>query len=252
MRDKKNKKRFIEIDLLRGIAIILMIFGHLLWDLDYFNLVPINNFAYSTLQKIVPTLFFLLVGISITLGRKKNELIEGNKKTYRKKLFVRGFKIFNLGMLLTIFSLIFISSRPVFFGVLHCIGISVVLSIFFLKYRYANICLGLSFIIIGLFISNINLSNPSIFHLIIGLHQSNIWMYTVDYFPLLPWFGVTLLGIGFGDLLYESDKRRFKLPDLSKYRPAKLFSWFGRHSLEIYLVHQPLLAGIIYVFMGSF
>ena len=252
MKSSKNSKRFIEIDLLRGLAILLMVFGHVLWDLDYFNLIPVNGFVYSTLQKIVPTLFFLLAGVSIVLGRKKKVLDGQSKKAYNEKLFVRGLKIFTLGVVLTIFSLIIMPERPILFGVLHCIGLSVVLSVFFLKYRFANLFFGLSFIILGLFISNIHFSNPSIFHLVVGLHQSNAWMYTIDYFPLLPWFGVTLLGIGIGDLLYAGDKRRFKFPDLSKYRPAKTFSWLGRHSLEIYLFHQPALISILYLFIRFF
>ena len=254
MTSSKKTKRFLEIDLLRGLAISLMVFGHILWDLDYFNIIPMNGFIYSTLQKIVPTLFFLLVGISIILSQKKKMLDKEKRKKGYELLFVRGFKIFNLGVILTIFSLIFLPARPVFFGVLHCIGFSIVLSIFFLKYKYSNLFLGLLFVIIGLYISSIDFANPSLFHLIIGLHQTNIWQYTVDYFPLLPWFGVTLIGMGIGDIMYDCDKRRFKLPAiaLSNYRPAKAFSWAGRHSLEIYLIHQPILAGVIYVVMCCF
>ena len=252
MKQSKNSKRFIEIDLLRGFAIILMVFGHILWDLDYFNIVPINNIVYSTLQKIVPTLFFLLVGISIAIVYSKYYSKKEKIDVVNKKLIIRGLKIFNLGVILTIFSLIFLPTRPIIFGVLHCIGFSIVLSVLFLRYRIANLFIGLSFIILGLFISNIAISNPSIFHLIIGLRQPNIWMYTVDYFPLLPWFGVTLVGVGLGNIMYDGDKRCFKFPDLTKYRPAKICSWIGRHSLEIYLIHQPVLAGFMYLFIRSF
>ncbi len=70
---KHSSKRFFEIDMLRGLAIVLMIFGHILWDLDYFGVAPINNDAYSLLQKIVPPLFFLLVGVSLVVGKKKIE-----------------------------------------------------------------------------------------------------------------------------------------------------------------------------------
>ena len=249
MRSSKNSKRFIEIDLLRGLAIFLMVFGHLLWDLDYFNLIPMNNLIYSALQKIVPPLFFLLVGISLVLSRKKT--MKDKIKIYNEKIFIRGMKIFNLGVILTIFSLLAIPDRPVMFGVLHCIGLSIVLSIYFLKYRAANMFLGLSLIIMGLFLSNIDFSSPSIFHLIIGMHQSNIWMYTVDYFPLLPWLGFVLLGAGIGDVLYDKDKRKFRFPDISKYKPARMFSWLGRHSLEIYILHQPVLAGIMYILIKT-
>jgi len=73
--------------------------------------------------------------------------------------------------------------------------------------------------------------------------------YTIDYFPLLPWLGVCLLGIALGDIMYKDNKRRFPLPDLSKYRPSKLFSWLGQHSLAIYLLHQPVIAGVLFLFL---
>lgn len=243
---KPSSKRFIEIDMLRGLAIILMIFGHILWDLDYFGLVPMNNVIYSFLQKTVPPLFFLLVGISLIVSKKKIENMPfKDEKDYYKRLFVRGFKVFILGMVLTIFSLIFITGKPVIFGVLHCIGLSIILSAPFLKYRRYALVFALLLIFTGLFTTQFTLENPTIFHLVVGLHQADIWRYTVDYFPLLPWLGVTLLGIVIGDLLYCGDKRRFRMPDLSRYRPAKLFQWAGQHSLGLYLIHQPIIAGTL-------
>ncbi len=243
-----NPKRFIELDLFRGLAIILMIFGHILWDLDYFGLMSINNSLYSGLQRIVPPLFFTIVGISIIVSRKKKQLPSAKEKQYNINLLIRGLKIFNLGMILTIITMIAIPDRPVYFGVLHCIGLSIILCVPFLKLRFYNLIIAISMIIAGLLIGQFTIQNPTIFHLIFGLHESDIWSHTVDYFPLLPWMGATLFGMTIGDYLYCGNKRRFKMPDLSRYRPAKIFSWFGQHSLEIYLLHQPVIAGFMYVF----
>jgi len=247
---KPNQQRFIEIDMLRGVAILLMIFGHFLWDLYYFGFIPLNSSIYAALQSFVPQLFFILVGISLIVSKKRIETktIEEENKYY-KRLFVRGLRIFSLGMILTTGSLIVMPEMPVFFGVLHCIGLSIVLSIPVLKYRnYA-----LSFALIVLFVSLIFVQhptkNPTLFHLILGMHQENVWAYTVDYFPLVPWFGITLLGIAVGDWLYCGDKRRFRMPDLSRYKPVKMFQWAGQHSLVIYLLHQPIIAGTLTLFM---
>jgi uncharacterized membrane protein len=247
---KHSSNRFIEIDMLRGIAIILMIFGHILWDLDYFGMVPMNSGIYSALHKTVPPLFFLLVGIGLIVSKKKieNKTLEDEKKYY-KRLFERGLKIFGLGMIITIGSLIFMPERVVFFGVLHCIGLSVVLSAPFLKYRNYALLFAMLFIFAGTLMAQYPVENPTIFHLTVGLHQADVWRYTVDYFPLLPWFGISLLGIAIGDRLYCGNKRRFRMPDLSRYRPAKLFQWAGQHSLGLYLLHQPIIAGALAVFM---
>jgi len=245
-----TSQRFIEIDMLRGLAILLMVFGHLLWDLDHFGISPINNTLYSTLQGFVPHLFFVLVGMGIIVSKKKIENKPNiDENLFYKRLILRGLKIFGLGMILTIGSFIVMPDTPVYFGVLHCIGLSVILTAPFLKYRNFNVLFVFLFITGGYMISQINFQNPSLIHLTVGFHPTNVWKYTVDYFPLLPWFGFTLAGIAAGDILYCGDKRRFRMPDISKYKPAKLFSWMGKHSLGIYLIHQPIIAGAISVFI---
>ena len=249
MRKSKSGKRFIELDLLRGFALIIMILGHILWDLDYFNLIPMNSTIYALLQKIVPPLFFILVGMSIIAGKKKKQLTPDEEKKYNEALIIRGLKIFNLGMFLTIASLLVMPQRPVFFGVLHCIGLSIVLCAFFLKYRLYNVFLAGAIFFTSLVLSNITISNPSLLHLIFGICPADIWKYTVDYFPLIPWFGFTLFGVAIGHFMYCGETRRVRIPDLSKYKPAKLFSWIGQHSLAIYLLHQPVIAGALYVFV---
>ena len=104
-------------------------------------------------------------------------------------------------------------------------------------------------ILVSFPLSNLIFDNPTAFHLALGLHQVNLWSYTIDYFPLIPWFGVTLLGLTLGELLYKENKRRFHFPDLSKYKPVTMISWMGKHSLAIYLIHQPVIAGTISLFL---
>jgi len=241
----KHTTRFIELDLLRGFAIIFMIFLHIIWDLDYFGLLPMNNQIYR-FQICVPAMFFVLLGICIHVSANKkiyNSIYD--EKKYYKHLFFRGIKIIGLGMIITLVSMIFLSDRPIFFGVLHCIGFSIILCIPFLKLKYFNIIPASFLLIVGYFFGKISIENPTILHLAIGLHQSNISQYTVDYFPLFPWFSACLIGIALGSILYRDNERRFSIPDLSKYTPVKLFSWLGKHSLVIYLVHQPIIAGVL-------
>ena len=234
--------RFIELDVLRGIAIALMIFLHLLWDLDYFGIVPLNHQIYQ-IQGAVPLLFFLLVGICLVVGKNKNlSKTTQEQKKYDRHLALRGLKIFGFGMVITLVTIVFMPDRPIIFGVLHFIGLSIILSIPFIKMKHYNVLFAFLIIFAGILIGHYPIENPTVFHLIIGLHQANIWSYTIDYFPLLPWFGVTLIGVVLGDILYKDNKRRFYLPDLSKYKSVTTLSWVGKHSLAIYLLHQPVIA----------
>ena len=247
---KHSSQRFIEIDMLRGLAIILMIIGHVLWDLDYFGLMPMNDGVYAVLKFTVQPTFFILIGISLVVSKKKIEKMRINdEREFDKRLIFRGLKILGLGIIFTILTLIFIPEKPIFFGVLHCIGLSIILSTPFLKYRKYNLLFVIAIIFASYIVSGYSLENPTILHLALGIHQENIVRYTIDYFPLLPWLGICLLGIIIGDFLYSGNERKFKIPDISSYRPIKIFQWCGQHSLIIYLIHQPIIAGAISVFI---
>ncbi len=244
-----HSRRFIELDVLRGFAIIFMIFLHIMWDLDYFGFIPMNTQIYQ-FQKIVPAMFFVLLGMCLVVSKnKKLNQPSFDEKRYNKHLFLRGLKIFGLGMIITIITMIFIPDRPIIFGVLHCIGFSIILSIPFLKFKSYNILFATLIILTGIIMGQYTIENPTVLHLAVGLHQSDIAQYTIDYFPLFPWFGACLFGIALGHFLYKGNERRFKIPDLSKYKPVTMFSWLGQHSLAIYLFHQPVIAGTLFIFM---
>lgn len=242
--NKIHPPRFIELDILRGCAIAIMIFFHLLWDLDYFGIVSLNNGMYQS-NRYFPPIFFLLVGICLAISASKKQT--PNERA--KHLFIRGSWIFSLGVALTALTLFILPEKPILFGVLHCIGLSIILSVPFLKFKSYNIVFAIAIILMGIVVESFTVKNPTILHLAIGFHQAGIWDYTIDYFPLLPWFGVILIGIAVGDFLYKDNKRRFKIPDLSKYKPATIFSWLGQHSLIIYLLHQPIITGTLFIFV---
>ena len=67
----------------------------------------------------------------------------------------------------------------------------------------------------------------------------------VDYYPVLPWFGLALVGIYVGHTLYANSVACFTLPDKSQTPLIRELSFLGRHSLLIYIVHQPLLIGLL-------
>jgi len=247
-KEKKAKDgysgRFIELDVLRGCAIIFMVVLHLFWDLDYFGILPLNQQFYS-LNILVPIMFFLLVGTCQAVSNQKYK--DQPKKMYFKTI-QRGLWILNLGMLFTLLTTIAFPNRPILFGVLHCIGFSVLLSALFLRYKTTNLIAGTLIIILGVIIANFYMVvSPNMLQLALGFHQPDIAHHTIDYFPILPWLGVSLIGIALGNILYKHNTRRFPVPDLTKYAPTKAFSWLGRHSLSIYLLHQPIIAGVLFL-----
>jgi uncharacterized membrane protein len=235
-----TKERFWEIDILRGIAIILMIIFNYSFALYYLNMYAFNGgFLYwYVFPRFIGGMFIFISGLSLTLfySQKKG-------KEFHKKFFSRGLKIFSLGILITIITYLTFPEAFIIFGILHLIGISIILGQFFLKYKRLNLLLGLLLIAIGFYLQNFRFDFPWLLWL--GFIPKNF--YTFDYWPILPWLGVTLLGVYFGNVLYKNGRRNFKIRDFSNSSVVKFLDFLGRNSLTIYLLHQPLLILILLV-----
>jgi len=233
-------KRFYEIDLLRGAAIVMMIAFHFFYDLKFFGIYNLgdNPLFWWLFPRTIASTFIFLVGISLTLSYSRVK--KWSEKRKIKKYFFRGMKIFSWGLIITLITWLFLREGFVIFGILHFIGLSIILAYPFLRRRYANLLLGTALIIAGVFLSNFYVDFPWLMWL--GLKPA--MFYTVDYFPLIPWFGVVLLGIFFGNIIYPNGKRIFRIKEIKN--PAVNFMCaLGRNSLLIYLIHQPLLVLII-------
>ncbi len=239
--DTEFKTRFWEIDSLRGIAITLMIISNLFTVLDYFNVYNVNFSSgfFFFFSRTIAVTFLLLVGISLTLSYSK--IKDWSKKKLAIKYIKRGFTIFSWGLAITLVSWVFIREALIRFGVLHLIGLSIILAIPFIRKKYFNLVLGAIFILVGLYIKNLVVNTSWLIWL--GLSPSNV--ISVDYFPIFPWFGVILIGIFLGNILYENYSRQFTLPDLSK--KLQVLTFLGRNSLVIYLLHQPIIISILYL-----
>ena len=232
--------RFYEIDSLRGIAIILMIISNFVTDIAYFRIYNINTSSdfWWLFARITASMFMLLVGISLTLSYSKENR---NFMHYLK----RGLKIFSWGLAITAVTWLFIGKDFVIFGVLHLIGISIILSYPLIKRTRVDLLLGASFIAAGIYLSNLTFKIPELIWL--GFAPQNFT--TVDYFPIFPWFGVVLIGLFLGNALYANYKRNFKIPDLGNLSLVKGLCFLGRNSLLIYLIHQPVLIGLLHAFV---
>lgn len=219
MKESNRKNRIWEIDFFRGIALLLMIIFHLVFDLNEIYGLPINytSGVFYYVGKASAILFMLIAGISSSFSRN-------NVK--------RGIKIFSLAMGITLATYFFAPDLIIKFGILHFFGVSMMLHPLFKDInKYMLLLLGTLAIIIGNYFSSINTSIEFLFP--IGIYSSNF--YSSDYYPLFPWFGVFLYGMALSKVLYRGKKSifNFTLKD-------NIISFLGRHSLIVYLIHQPL------------
>lgn len=215
-----------------------MVIFHIFFDLQYFGLIEINvnDLFWAIFRMSIFSLFFLLVGISLTLSYSK-------KRKFRYFLF-RGIKIFLWGLMITIATLLFLNEGFIYFGVLHFIGVSIVLGYPFIKFKNLNLIFALIILIAGVFLYGYYFDFPWLLWL--GLKPD--MFYSLDYFPILPYFSIILFGIWLGNKFYTKHKRQFKL----KKRNIESVEYLGRHSLLIYLVHQPLIIIFISLFKQFF
>ncbi len=240
--ENQGDSRFWEVDLVRGIAVLLMILFHTIFDLNFFGIAPIP--PYSGIWRYVglssALLFLLLVGASLhisyfrRMGRGENPWIW--------HYLARSAEIFSLGLLVTVVTYLFVGEGFIVFGILHCIGVSILMAIPFFGRPVWSLVGAIVSLVLGFVAGTV--SGP-MWALWIGIHPETFS--TLDYYPLFPWFGVVLLGLYLGSLLYPNGVRRtVRLPVPSRHLAP--VTWMGRHSLAIYLCHQPILLGILALF----
>lgn len=224
-------KRIWELDALRGLALLGMMGIHFVYDLvDLFGVWNWQQPAwYLFFKNNYGAVFFLISGVSATLGRCPVK---------------RGAQVFLCGFLCTgvtlgMYLLGFAGKGIIIYmGVLQCLGLCMMLWPLFRRCPdWTLTALGLAMTIAGWYLRT--QSFP--FWLLTPLGFAPYGFTSSDYFPLLPNFGYFLLGAVVGKRAYAGRKSLFP----RETPPLGLFRWMGRHSLMIYLLHQPVLAAIV-------
>ncbi|MBP2145609.1 putative membrane protein [Methanofollis sp. W23] len=233
-------RRFLEIDLLRGVAILMMVLYHFLFDLSFFGIadVEVHTGVWKSFALATASLFIALAGLSlpISYARRKDRL---SGQALWADYARRGGKIFLYGLLVTLATWLYLGDGFVVFGILHLIGFAIIVAPFFLRFGLWNFLIGATVVLASVPLAGVN---GPYWLLWLGVHPASF--YSVDYVPVIPWLGVALIGMAIGFWLYPDGKRRFGVPEVHHWW-ADLLSLFGRNSLFIYLVHQPVIVGVM-------
>lgn len=231
-----QKQRIWELDAFRGLLVLVMVVVHLIYDLRSFFQLPIlaENKAYNFFADWGGVQFLVLSGICVSLGSRPVR---------------RGLKVFLCGLLITaVTAAVYLMdmadiSFVIWFGVLHCLGVCMMLWPAVKKLPWwALLTIGLFIILVGLYI-DANRYETGMWLIVLGFAPASFA--SSDYFPLLPFFGFFLAGAALGKTLYKNKKTLFPriCPENFVIRG---FCWVGKRSLLIYILHQPILLVAMY------
>lgn len=235
-----------DVDAARGAAVVAMVLYHFCWDLDRFGFIE-ADFVHGPWQwagRAIGASFLALMGASLVLHRDRALGVTGRPPPFLHYA-KRATWLILAGCAITAATYFFVGAGFVVFGILHLLGVATLLAVPFLGQKpLAQWLDALVMVALGITLQN---EGPT-------LHRAFAWLGVptqgpsmVDWYPIFPWFGAVLFGTG---LATWALRRRWALPRfpaLEASPPGRALAFLGRHSLVIYLVHQPLLLGAFYL-----
>lgn len=240
---QQNNKRLFLLDEIRGIDILAMILYHGLYDLVYiFNIRWdfFNSWIMNFTQFLIASTFIVLAGISSQFSRN-------NLK--------RGVICFCVGMLMTLVTSIIMPSQIILFGILHFMGLAMVIYHCFKNIlskinKYIGVIINLVLFMVTYAVpyrNAVGIFKYPIFSLpewykeydILYLFGNSKY-FSSDYFSLVPWIFLFFAGTYLGLIITEKIKDH-SLPKFFYKKHSNKIASLGRHTLIIYVVHQPVL-----------
>lgn len=232
-------RRLMSIDVARGGALAMMIAYHFTFDINLFAKLGLDfnhDPLWLGLRAFIVSLFLLLVGVSQSIVHRQGF----DRMRYLRRLVM----LILCAGLVTLGSKMLFPTSYIFFGILHFIVLASLLGLVTVRFYHVNLFSGIFLILLGNLYSHAGFDQPALQWVGLMTHKP----LTEDYVPLLPWFGAVQIGQYLGQALYRLPAGMRIRGWSSTVRPLRLFALGGRHSLLIYMVHQPVLLGLLYLY----
>ena len=221
--------RAVALDALRGLAVVAMVIYHFSWDLSHFGLIETDvafHPWWRLFSQAIAASFLAIAGVGLALASRDGL----NWRAFWRRFALVG----GAALAITAATYVATPDRFIFFGILHCIAVSSLLALPFLRIGWAwTACAGLAVLALAQSGGFAAFNHPALVWIGLGSEAPM----TNDFEPIFPWFGFMLLGLAAGKFwLGRAPAPQGGVPGML----ARL----GRWSLIIYLVHQPLLFGL--------
>ncbi len=235
---KRTKGRIAAVDIARAVALLGMGAYHLTWDLAHFGFIG-PSVPFTPVMRLVShtvaSAFLALVGVSFALAHSNG---------LRRDAFLRRVTVVACAAFLVTLATEFLApEEPITFGILHCIAAaSLLAAIFVAAPIWMGLAAGVLALAAPLVVSLDRFNGPALAWLGLGTVPPP----TLDWRPLLPWSGVVLVALSLARVVLP----RVAHARWARWRPhaiaGRAMAFAGRHSLAIYLVHQPILFGALF------
>jgi uncharacterized membrane protein len=244
---RSDAARLWELDVARTVAIGMMVAFHAAYDVDMLapdlGIQPRDG-GLKVLQVATGSLFLFLVGVSfaVSTARALERGLRGRRLLVKQ--LRRAGEVGAAALLISLVTLVVFDERWVRFGILHLIAVALALAPLAWRLGSWNVVAATVVLLAGLRIGEATSDVPGA--LLLGLRPEH-GSAGIDYYPLLPWLAAVLFGIAVGQRLYPEGRRGAwgqLLPRVPE-RAAALLGAPGRHSLIVYLLHQPVLFPLV-------
>lgn len=263
--------RLLEIDFIKGFAVILMMIFHVFYLPKYMGLdISSDTLLLNCIARISQFIFITLVGVNIVISHQKyseknkqsdKDLDKDSNKSYSDfynnnntfKQIVRAGYILLAGGCISLITYLLFDDWYVKFGILHFIGVCILLLFKFVDNIYVLIPINILILILwGLKTINENSFGlykyfnwvPEKVAFVTGLY--NINFKAMDHFPIIPWMSVMINGILIGKLLYNKTNRKYEIlktlhDKVEENSIMKIIAKTGKYSFRIYIVHYVII-----------
>lgn len=224
----------------------MMVAYHVGYDVDALapavGLDPFSG-GWRALQVACGSTFLAVVGVSLVIanGRARARGLAGAALWRRHAR--RAATVLGAALAVSLVTLAALGDEYVRFGILHLIGVSMLIAPAIVRLGAGNLVLGAGLVIAGLALREVSSGVPGAY--VLGFRPEG--ESGVDLYPLLPWFGVVAIGLGLGSVLYPGGARGGLARRLPERAPTGVLRATapGRHALPVYLVHQPVLIPLV-------
>lgn len=232
------RDRLLWIDALRGAAVLAMIGYHLAWDLTFFGLTGfrlLDDAFWYWQPRLITGTFLTLVGISVTLATARRRV--------PPRYLRRTGWIALAALAITGATYIGFPDSFIFFGILHCVAAASLIGLALARLPWPV----LGTLAVAVFALSAVDFPPALDHpWLIWLGLGDRVPATNDFVPLIPWAGFTLAGMALARGLLVGSTAMSPAGHPESGAIAGALTWLGRNALLIYLIHQPVLLGILF------